>query len=319
MTSLANAQTGSGPAVLLPETERPSFSLSQLAWMRFRRHRMAMFGVVLLVLLVTYCIAGAFVFPYDASTQSESRFKAVPPSAAHLFGTDIVGRDVLARTIYGGQISLLIGVSAAAFEVGLGVLVGTLSAYYGRWVDSILMRLTEGMLSIPNLFLLLIAAKYFSGKVPEFTVLGRPFSGSVVVIIVVLGLTSWMYTARIVRASILALKEQEFITAARCFGAQDSRIILRHLLPNTLAPIIVAGTLSVANAILSEAYVSFLGLGVQIPTATWGTMLDGSYNYLATAPWLWIFPGTLIVLTVLAINFVGDGLRDALDPHTRAV
>ncbi|MBN1965288.1 MAG: ABC transporter permease, partial [Anaerolineae bacterium] len=169
--------------------------------------------------------------------------------------------------------------------------------------------------SIPTLLLLLVMAKFFSGRISDITVLGRTFSGSVIVIIVIIGLTSWMYLARIVRSSFLSLKEQEFITAARCLGVSDRRIILVHILPNTLAPIIVAATLGVASAILQEAYISFLGMGVRPPTATWGSMLDGAHNYIDDAPWLWIFPGLLIVLTVMSINFVGDGLRDALDPR----
>ncbi|MBU1662905.1 MAG: ABC transporter permease, partial [Chloroflexi bacterium] len=174
---------------------------------------------------------------------------------------------------------------------------------------------TEAMFNIPQLFLLLVMAKFFGGKIPNLTFLGREFSGSVIVIIVIIGITSWMYLARIVRVNFLSLKEREFVLAAHTTGTSNVSIIFNHILPNSIAPIIVSGTLSVANAIISEAYISFLGLGVQPPTATWGNMLEGAYNYIETAPWLWIFPGSLIVLTVLSINFVGDGLRDALDPH----
>ena len=158
---------------------------------------------------------------------------------------------------------------------------------------------------------------FIERKIPAVQILGRTFSGSVIVIIVIIGITSWMYLARIVRADFLSLKEREFIVAAHTIGTGNRSIIFRHMLPNTVAPIIVSATLGVASAILAEAYISFLGLGVQPPTATWGNMLDGAYNYLQTAPWLWIFPGTLIVLTVLSINFLGDGLRDALDPRLR--
>jgi len=182
-------------------------------------------------------------------------------------------------------------------------------------VDSILMRFTEAAFNIPQLFLLIVLAKFLGGKVPNLQFLGRTLSGSVVVIIGVIGLTSWMYLARIVRANFLSLKEQEFVTAARCLGARNVSLIFEHVLPNTIAPIIVAATLEVASAIISEAYVSFLGLGVQPPTATWGNMLDQAYSHLETEPWMWFFPGMLILLIVLGINFVGDGLRDALDPH----
>jgi peptide/nickel transport system permease protein len=179
------------------------------------------------------------------------------------------------------------------------------------------MRFTEAMFNIPQLFLLILLSKLLSSKVPTFKLLGRSFSGSVVVIIVVIGLTSWMYLARIVRASYLSLKEQEFVTAARCIGTPNTFIIFRHILPNSMASVIVSGTLGVAAAILNEAYVSFLGVGVQAPTATWGNMLDQAYHHLETEPWMWIFPGLFILLTVLSINFLGDGLRDALDPRTR--
>jgi peptide/nickel transport system permease protein len=211
---------------------------------------------------------------------------------------------------------LLIGLFAVVVEVIVGVLIGAIAGYYGGWIDAVLMRFTEAMFNIPQLFLLLVMAKFFGGKIPTIDIFGRTFSGSVVVIVFIIGLTSWMYLARIVRANFLSLKEREFVLAARTTGTKNMAIIFQHILPNSMAPIIVSATLSVANAILTEAYISFLGLGVQPPTATWGNMLDGAYNYIETAPWLWIFPGMLIVLTVLSINFVGDGLRDALDPRT---
>jgi peptide/nickel transport system permease protein len=170
-------------------------------------------------------------------------------------------------------------------------------------------------MNIPGLLLLIILAKILAGKVPTFEFLGRSFSGSVVVIIVVIGATSWMYLARIVRSNFLSLKEQEFVTAARCIGTTNRSIIFEHILPNTIAPIIVSATLQVAGAIISEAYVSFLGVGVQPPTATWGNMLDQAYHHLETEPWMWFFPGMMILLIVLAINFIGDGMRDAFDPR----
>jgi peptide/nickel transport system permease protein len=172
------------------------------------------------------------------------------------------------------------------------------------------------MLSIPTLLLLLVLAKFFSDKVSDINLLGRTFSGSLVVIIVVIGLTSWMYLARIVRSSFLTIKQQEYITAAQAAGASNSWIIRVHILPNAMAPIIVTATLGVAAAILQEAYVSFLGMGVRPPTASWGNMLDSAYKYVEQAPWLWIFPGLLVILTVMSINFIGDGLRDALDPQS---
>jgi len=298
---------------------REPLTPTQLAWRRFRRHKMAMFGLLLLVLLVVYAVGGAFIFTESYANTTDRTLTGGllhGPSLRHPFGTDPTGRDLLARTIYGGQISLLIGLAAVSVALIVGIAVGALSGYYGGWIDSILMRFTEAMLNIPQLFLLIVAAKYLGDKVHNFTAFGREFSGSVIVIIVIIGFDSWMYLARIVRSQFLSLKEQEFVTAARCTGTSNLAIIAYHILPNSIAPIIVNATLGVASAILTEAYISFLGLGVRQPTATWGNMLENANRYLETAPWMWFFPGILILITVLAINFVGDGLRDALDPRT---
>ena len=301
------------------ELEAPPLTLTQLTWRRFRRHKMAVFGVITLILLVAYAFGGALIFSEGYANHTDTTLRLNSPSTEHLFGTDTIGRDILARTIYGGQISILIGLIAVIIETVVGIIVGALAGYYGGLVDSILMRITEAMLNIPEIFLLIVMAKFFGGKIPEVDLFGRTYSGSVIVIVVIIGLTSWMYLARIVRAEFLSLKENDFILAARATGTSNSEIIFRHILPNSMAPIVVSATLGVANAILAEAYISFLGLGVQPPTATWGNMLDGANNYLESAPWLWFFPGLLILLTVLSINFLGDGLRDALDPRSRTV
>lgn len=295
---------------------RPPQSPLQLAWQRFRHHKMALVGAGLMLLIVLYVTVGAFFFSEKFANRNDLKAKLQPPSLEHPFGTDGTGRDILARTIYGGQISIIIGLLAVTVSVTVGVVVGALSGFYGGIVDAILMRLTEAMFNIPQLFLLIILGKMLAGKIPKFTFLGRSFSGSVIVIIGVIGLTSWMGLSRIVRANYLALKEREFITAARCIGTPNLYIMFRHILPNTVAPIVVSATLGVASAILSEAYISFLGLGVQAPTPTWGNMLDQAYHHLESEPWMWFFPGTLILLTTLAINFLGDGLRDALDPRS---
>lgn len=296
--------------------ERPAWTPTQMAWRRFRRHKMAMFGACLLIGIILYVIAGAFFLSEKYANYNDLSIKLSPPSKEHPFGTDGTGRDILARTIYGGQISILIGLCAVVVSVTVGVVAGAIAGYYGGAIDAILMRFTEAMFNIPQLFLLIVLAKFLSGKIPTFELLGRSFSGSVIVIIGVIGVTSWMYLARIVRAQFLALKEWEFVTAARCVGVKDFSLIFRHILPNSIAPIVVSATLGVASAILNEAYISFLGLGVQAPTATWGNMLDQAYHHLDTEPWMWFFPGVLILLTVLSINFLGDGLRDALDPRT---
>ena len=297
----------------------PPLTLWQLGWLRFRRHKMALFGVVTLILLFAFSFGGAFFYTEKYANFNDTSERLNAPSAEHPFGTDSIGRDILARTIYGGQISMVIGLVAVLIETMMGIIIGALAGYYGGALDAVLMRLTEAMLNIPTIFLLIVMAKFFGGKVPEIEVAGRVLSGSVIVIIVIIGATSWMYLARIVRAEFLSLKENEFILAARATGTSNSQIIFYHILPNTVAPIIVSSTLSVANAILYEAYISFLGLGVQPPTATWGNMLESSGKYLDSAPWLWFFPGMLILLTVLSINFIGDGMRDALDPRSRTI
>jgi peptide/nickel transport system permease protein len=300
------------------QVERAPLTPAQLAWRRFRRHRMAMVGVALLAGVLIFVTVGPLFFSEADANRTDLSLKLQPPSRAHPFGTDLTGRDVLARTIYGGQISIIIGILAVIVALFVGVTVGAVSGYYGGTTDALLMRLTEAMLTIPSIFLLIVLSKILGGKIPTFDLLGRSFSGSVVVIIGVIGVTGWMYLARVVRSSFLSLKELEYVTASRCIGTRDFHIIFEHILPNTVAPITVAATLGVASSILSEAYVSYLGLGVQPPTATWGNMLDQAYSHLESEPWMWFFPGMLILLTVLGINFVGDGLRDALDPRALA-
>jgi peptide/nickel transport system permease protein len=303
------------------ELEAPPLTLRQLTWRRFRRHKMALFGVVILALLFVYSFGGAFLISESYANHTDTSLRLQAPSAAHPFGTDPVGRDILARTVYGGQISLLIGLTAMLVEVISGILIGAAAGYFGGWVDAILMRFTEAIFVIPQLFLLIVMSKYFGGKIPNITVLGRTLSGSVIVVILIIGVTSWMYLARIVRAEFISLREREFILAAKATGTPAVQVIFGHILPNCMAPIIVSATLAVAGAILAESYISFLGLGVQPPTATWGNMLEAAssdFSRIENAPWFWIFPGLFIVLTVLSINFVGDGLRDALDPHSRA-
>jgi|RhiMetdeSRZDD1v2_1073273.scaffolds.fasta_scaffold123581_3 peptide/nickel transport system permease protein len=325
MTTTALSQPSSQPG----EAGLVILNPWQLAWRRFRKHKMAVIALGGLIIVIAYIWLGGLVFargtciPIDKYVTGEAyancndtSMKLQPPSPEHPFGTDTIGRDILARTIYGGQISLSIGIFAALVEVIVGVFVGAIAGYFGRWVDDVLMRITEAMLIIPQLFLLIVLAKALGGIVPEMNILGRTLSGSVIVIILVIGFTSWMYLARIVRANVLSLKELDYISASRALGVSDARIIFKHLLPNTIAPIIVSATLGVSGAILSEAYVSFLGVGVQNPTASWGNMLDSAVKYIQTAPWLWFFPGLLILLTVLCINFIGDGLRDALDPRS---
>jgi peptide/nickel transport system permease protein len=294
-----------------------TLSPTQLTWRRFRRHHMALRGAIGLILLLFFIVVGSLVITEDQANAGNLRERLSPPTATHWFGTDSTGRDVFARIIYGGQISLVIGLLSVSLSVTLGTLIGGLAAYYGGWVDVVLMRFTESMLAIPQLFLLIVLGKYLGKDIQTITFLGRSFSGSVGIVVVVIGLTSWMYLARIVRANVLSLREMDFISASKALGASNARIFFAHLIPNTLGAIIVSSTLGLAGAILSEAYVSFLGLGVQPPTSSWGNMLTSAQSFIQRGSWwMWLFPSLFIVYTILCINLMGDGLRDALDPRS---
>jgi len=278
---------------------------------------MALIGAIGVVLLVIFILIGSIIVPESSANSGNLLVRLSSPMAGHPFGTDSTGRDVFFRIIYGGQISLFIGLLAVGLEVSLGTVLGGMAAYFGGWVDAIIMRFTEAMLAIPSLFLLIVLAKFLGHNIPTFSILGRTFSGSVLIVILVIGVTSWMYLARIVRANVLSLKEMDYIAASKALGANSPRIFFNHLIPNTLGPIIVASTLGLANAILTEAYVSFLGLGVQPPTATWGNMMDQAQSFLLRGVWwMWVFPSIFIVFTILCINLMGDGLRDAFDPRS---
>jgi len=306
------------PNIELVTTEiKEPLTPSQLIWRRFRKHRMALLGGIGTVLLLLFIIGGSIIVPEGRANETDLLNRLTGPTSEHWFGTDSVGRDVFYRIIYGGQISLFIGFLAVFLEISLGTLIGGIAAYYGGWVDAILMRFTEAMLAIPSLFLLIVLAKYIGRNVGQVTIMGRAFSGSIGIVILVIGITSWMYLARIVRANVLSLKEYDYISASKALGASDPRIFFSHLIPNTLGPIIVASTLGLAGAILTEAYVSFLGLGVQQPTSTWGNMMQQAQSFITRgAWWMWVFPSGFIVLTILCINLLGDGLRDAFDPRS---
>ncbi len=304
-------------AGVLEEENRNALTPGQLVWRRFRKHRMAMLGGVGVVLLLLFIIGGSILIPESAANSADLTQRLSSPDAQHWFGTDSVGRDVFDRIIYGGQVSLFIGFLAVILQVTLGTLVGGVAAYYGGWVDALLMRFTEAMLAIPSLFLLIVLAKFIGRNVGQVTILGRTFSGSIGIVILVIGITSWMYLARIVRANVLTIRELDYISASRALGASHRRIFFKHLIPNTLGPIIVASTLGLAGAILLEAYVSFLGLGVQPPTSTWGNMMQQAQSFIMRgAWWMWVFPSSFIVLVILSINLLGDGLRDAFDPRS---
>jgi len=278
---------------------------------------MAVFGVLLLLIIVLYVTIGAIFISEDQANKTNVRSKFNPPSAEYPFGTDEVGRDVLARTIYGGQISLMIGVVSVTISVSLGTLVGLVTGYFGGIIDAILMRVVEALLAIPTLVLLLVISRSLQDiAMYNFNFFGRELSVSVLAIVAIIGLTSWMGLSRLVRSLVLSLKEQDFILAAQALGANNMRIIFRHILPNTMAPVIVSATLGVGTAIIVEAALSFLGFGVVPPTATWGNIITRARQSVGELWWIWVFPGTFITMTVLAINFIGDGLRDALDPYS---
>ena len=269
-------------------------------WRQFRRHRAALAGLAVVALLGVACGLAPLLAPYPPEAPNVELIRE-PPSLAHPMGTDQLGRDQLSRLMYGGRFSLEVGVLATLIAILVGTAFGALSGYYGGALDPLLMRFTDFMLSIPRLLLLLM--------------IGAVFGTSIGLIILLIGLTAWMHVARLVRATVLSLREQEYIAAARLLGAGDARLIARHILPNALGPIIVAATLGVAGAILTESTLSYLGFGVQPPTPTWGNMLQNAQSEMYNAPWLAIFPGLLIFATIMSINFIGDGLRDAFDPR----
>ncbi|HEY7472899.1 MAG TPA: oligopeptide ABC transporter permease [Gemmatimonadota bacterium] len=284
--------------------KRVGVSQWRIAGRRFRKNRLAMAGLAIMVLLYWVTLLAPFLAPYDPNFQGNivlNRYQ--PPSMQHFLGTDKFGRDIFTRILYGARISLTIGFIAIVISVTLGTLVGAMAGYFRGWVDTAIARFIDMLLSIPRLILLLVIIAMFEPNI--------------FLLVAALGLTGWEGSARIVRGQFLSLREQEFVQASRALGYSDWRIILRHILPNTLAPIIVIATLGIGNVILLEAGLSFLGLGVQPPTASWGSMVNDGRDAMITAWWISTYPGLAIVLTVVAFNLLGDGLRDALDPRLR--
>jgi peptide/nickel transport system permease protein len=286
-------------------------------WTRLRRHKLAIAGLVVLFLMVLAAIFAGQLAPFDPNAIDNVHWQGMPlppcfqdsaQCGAHPLGTDEVGRDLLSRLLYGARISLAVGLSAVIMEVLIGTVLGAIAGYYGGWIDYALMRITDVFLSIPLLPLLLVLTAIVAASSTKAAL-------SFGVIVLIIGALSWPTVARLVRASFLSLREREFAEAARAVGNNDGRIIFRHLLPNAVAPIVVQATLDVANVIIVESTLSFLGLGIQPPTASWGNMLANAQSNLQTAWWAAVFPGLCILITVLAINYIGDGLRDALDPN----
>lgn len=288
-------------AITLEQAERQWRSVS--VWQRFMRNRLALAALVVLAVLAITSFSAPLWLSYNRVLDQVRVATFAPPSPATWFGRDEFGRDAFARAVYGGRISLWVAFSSAVLSTVIGTALGMLAGYLGGWVDAIIDRLIELILTIPFLLLLILAAA-----------VARPSATS---ILLILGLFDWPVLARLVRGEFLALKRRDYIEAARASGCTPIRVIVRHILPNALAPIIVTGTLIVAIHLTSEAAISFLGLGIQPPTPSWGNLLTNAQNYVISAPFLAIFPGLLILITVLCVNLLGDGLRDAFDPRLR--
>ena len=279
-------------------------SQAKRVWRRFLHHRLAVAGGGMVIVLLLMALCADFITPHNP-LELETARRFIPPFShpSFVLGTDEMGRDLLSRLIYGGRISLVVGVAAMFATIVTGLFVGLISGFYGGKVDNALMRFTDTMLSFPQVFLLLVLAAFVTP--------------TVISIALIIGLTSWMEVARIIRAQIKYIKEQDFVMAAFALGASAFRIMFKELLPNAIAPVLVSATLNVANAVLMESYISFLGYGIQPPLASWGNMLTNAQAYFDTATYLAILPGMMITLTVMSFNFLGDGLRDALDPRLR--
>ena len=278
-------------------------SWSQMTWRRFRQHRAALVGLVILGLVLASVLASLVLLSGDAAYFTDLGALRAAPSLKHPMGTDEVGRDILARALVAGRVSLTVGLLVAVLGVLVGLAAGAVAGFFGGWADDVIMRFADVLLSIPQLFSLIVLA----------SILGPSLQTTIIAITAL----SWMEIARIVRANVLRLRAGEFVLAARTIGCAPRRILVRHILPNTLAPVTVAATLTVGNAILTETALSYLGLGIQPPTPSWGNMLFNAQVAIYDAPWIAVFPGLMIMLTVLAINLLGEGIRDAIDPRVQ--
>jgi peptide/nickel transport system permease protein len=282
--------------------------MTTLAWRRFRRHPGALVGSIVLLIIIL-SVTFAFLSPYDPlESDIKNRYQA--PSLEHPFGTDGLGRDVLTRCLYGGRVSLFVGFMVMVITLVIGVPVGAIAGFFGGWIDNILMRIIDAVLSLPSLLVLILLSAILRNTELPFVE-----SNSVMTISVVIGILSWPTVARLVRAVFLTFREMEYVTAAQALGASDSRIMVGEILPNGFGPIIVEATLEVGYAIMEESGLSFLGFGIMPPTPSWGNLLNAARGHLVEYPWLAIFPGLMIFFTIISINYIGDGLRDALDPY----
>ncbi|MFA9403411.1 MAG: ABC transporter permease [Anaerolineales bacterium] len=284
-------------------------TMTALAWRRFRRHPGAMVGTIVLALVIL-SVTLAFLSPYDP-TKSDITNRYQAPSLEHPFGTDGLGRDLLTRVLYGGRVSLFVGMMVVVITLVIGVPVGAAAGFFGGWTDNILMRIIDAVLALPSLLVLILLS-----AIMRSTELPFAKSNNVMTIAVVIGILSWPTIARLVRAVFLTFREMEYVLAARALGASNLQIMLGEILPNGFGPIVVESTLEIGYAIMVESGLSFLGFGIMPPTPSWGNLLNNAQGHLTEYPWLAIFPGLMIFLTIISINFIGDGLRDALDPYT---
>ena len=282
-------------------------SLAHLVLRRFFKHRLAAIALVVLGLMVL--LAAAAPLNRFSPTDQEPANQFQSPGGAHWFGTDELGRDIFTRILYGGRISLEVGLLSTLLTIVAGVLVGAAAGFYRGWLDNVLMRITDAFLTFPTIFVLIILGSMLRDQPVPW------LKNSVLIVIVIIAALSWMWPARLVRSLFLVLRERDFVDASRAVGASDLRIIFRHILPNCIGPILVSGTLQMAAAIITESGLSYLGFGVQPPTASWGSILSTAQTHVFNAPWLAVFPGVMIFITVMAINYIGDGLRDAFDPY----
>jgi peptide/nickel transport system permease protein len=283
-------------------------SMSRLVWRRFRRHPGATVGAVILTVIILASIF-AFLSPYNPE-ESDIKSRLEPPSLQHPFGTDALGRDLLTRCLYGGRISLFVGFMVMIITLVIGIPIGMIAGYFGGWIDDILMRIIDSFLSLPSLLVLILLSAIL--REVDFPLLK---ANSVITIALVIGILSWMTIARLVRAVFLGGREMDYVTAARALGASSTLIMISEILPNGFGPIIVDSTLEIGYAIMEESGLSFLGFGIMPPTASWGSLLSDAQQHLTKDPWLAIFPGLMIFFTIISINYIGDGLRDALDPY----
>ena len=283
-------------------------NMAAMIWRRFRKHPGAIVGAVVLVIIILSTLLVP-LSPYDPET-SNLKSRLQPPSWEHPFGTDALGRDMLTRILYGGRISLLVGLMVVSITLSIGIPIGAIAGYFGGWIDNLLMRIIDATLALPSLLVLILLGAVLREVKIDFIE-----KNTVITIAVALGVLSWMTVARLVRAIFLAMRDMEYVQAARALGASNARIILQEILPNGVGPIIVESTLGIGWAIMEESGLSFLGFGIRPPTPSWGNLLSNAQEHLTQQPWLAIFPGLMIFLTIISVNYIGDGLRDALDPH----